>query len=345
MALITRRAALAGLAAPVGLAAPALIGLSRRGYAAPRTLKISHQFPGSDGESGDFRDRLCRRFAAEVEKRTNGELKFEIYPNSSLMKTLAQFSALRKGALDISLYPTNYAGGEIPELNMTFMPAIVTSYEQAYRWKTAPIGAELTKLLDDRGIKIITWLWQSGGIASRARPIVRPADAVGLKVRGGSREMDLMFKAAGAATSNMPSNEIYIAMQTGAIDAAATSSTSLLSFKLEEVSKHLTSAGGRSFFFVFEPLLMSKQIFEALPADQQKVITAVGEEIEPFGLAGSRADDKALSDAYAKANVSVSEMDAVTLDLWRDVARNSAWKDFAERSKDAERLLKMAESV
>ena len=109
-------------------------------------------------------------------------------------------------------------------------------------------------------------MWQSGGIATRGTPILKPDDAKGLKIRGGSREMDMMFKAAGAATSNMPSNEIYISMQTGAIDAAVTSSTSLISFKLEELSKGLTSAGGRSFFFVFEPMLMSKPMFDSAPA-------------------------------------------------------------------------------
>jgi TRAP-type C4-dicarboxylate transport system substrate-binding protein len=130
---ITRRAALGAIAAP------AIISLARSARADTRTLKISHQFPGSNGEQGDFRDRLCRKFAEEVEKRSQGALKFEIYPNSSLMKTFAQFDALKKGALDLGLYPTTYAGGEIPEMNITFMPAVVTSYEQAYRWKTAPI--------------------------------------------------------------------------------------------------------------------------------------------------------------------------------------------------------------
>ena len=150
MTKITRRAALAGLAAP------ALVGLPGRGLAATRTLKISHSFPASSGDTGDFRDRVCRRFAAEVEKRTNGELKFDVYANSSLMKTLSQFSALRKGALDFSLFPTIYAGGEIPELNLTFMPAIVTSYDQAHRWKTAKSGAELPALLETKDGNINT---------------------------------------------------------------------------------------------------------------------------------------------------------------------------------------------
>lgn len=336
---MTRRTALGVIAAP------AIVGLPRAARADMRTLKISHQFPGSGPEGGDFRDRLCKKFAEGVEKRTNGALKFETYPNSSLMKTFAQFDALKKGALDLSLYPTTYAGGEIPELNITFMPAVVTSYEKAYQWKTAPIGKELTSILEAKGVKLITWMWQSGGIASRGKPIAKPDDAKGLKIRGGSREMDMMFKAAGAATSNMPSNEIYISMQTGAIEAAATSSTSLISFKLEELSKGLTSAGGRSFFFVLEPILMSKMVFDSLPPDQQQAIVEVGAEMEPFGLDGSKADDQRLSDVYAKAGAQVVEMDASALEAWRAVARESAWKDFAGRSANTARVLKMAEEV
>jgi hypothetical protein len=54
------------------LAAPAVISMSRLGSAAPaQTLKISHQFPGGTIDEGDFRDRLCRKFAAELERSRN----------------------------------------------------------------------------------------------------------------------------------------------------------------------------------------------------------------------------------------------------------------------------------
>jgi TRAP-type C4-dicarboxylate transport system substrate-binding protein len=95
----TRRHVLTGL-----VAAPAVLSFGHAARSAT-TLKISHQFPGGTIDQGDFRDRLCRTFAREVEKRTAGSVKFEVYANSSLMKTLAQFSGLRKGALDMSLYP------------------------------------------------------------------------------------------------------------------------------------------------------------------------------------------------------------------------------------------------
>src|SRR5438105_5488939 len=174
---ITRRTILTG-----ALAAPAVIAAARLGSAAPaKTLKISHQFPGGSINEGDFRDRLCRKFAAELEKRTNGEIAAQVYPNSSLMKTVAQFSALRKGALDISLYPISYAGGELPETNIGLMPGLVSSYKQGAAWKTAPVGQKFGSFLAEKGVVFISWIWQSGSLASRATPVVNPENAKGLK--------------------------------------------------------------------------------------------------------------------------------------------------------------------
>ena len=93
---------------------------------------------------------MCARFAQELDKRSNGALKANVYPGSSLMKVNAQFSAVRKGALDMTLIPLPYAGGEIPELNIALMPGLVTSYEQGYAWKKAEIGQALTDLLATR---------------------------------------------------------------------------------------------------------------------------------------------------------------------------------------------------
>ena len=333
---ITRRAALAGL-----MAAPALRGA----HAAARTLKISHQFPGGTLEQGDFRDRLTRKFAAEVQKRTNGELAFEIYPGSSLMKTVAQFSSLRRGALDMSVYPLAYAGGEVPEVNIGLMPCLVTTYAQGMAWKTQPIGQELVALLDKRGIKVVTWIWQAGGTASRSTPVVAPDDVKGLKIRGGSREMDLMLKQAGGIISSVPSNEIYAAMQTGSLDAAVTSSTSLISFRLEEISKAVTTGKAGSFWFMFEPLLMSKQVFESLPAPYQQAIEQVGTELEAFGLEAAKADDDDLAKVYAKVGVTAKEMDPAAIGKWKALAQQTAWKDFAERNAACAALLKLAEAV
>lgn len=339
MTALTRRHFLGTLAAaPLAAAMPAA-------WAQTASLKISHQFPGGTLTEGDFRDRLVRMFAQQVNERTKGALKFEIYPGSSLMKTNAQFSALRKGALDMSLVPLNYAGGEVPETNIGLMPGLVTSYQQGAAWKNAEVGKELARVLGEKGVVIISWIWQAGGVASRSKPIVDPSDVKGMKVRGGSREMDLILKEAGAAVVTLPSNEIYAAMQTGAMDAAMTSSTSFMSFRLEEVAKALTTGRDKAYWYMFEPLMMSKAVFERLPKDQQAVIMAVGAEMEQFATKAAQADDIAVAQVYQKAGAKVVDLNAEVVKKWQDIARNTAWKDFAGRNASCAKLLALAEKT
>src|SRR5262250_166369 len=338
---ISRRCVLAG-----ALTAPAIVASTRLGSAAPvKTLKISHQFPGGTIDEGDFRDRLCKKFAVELEKRTNGAVTGQVYPNSSLMKTVAQFSAVRKGALDLSLYPISYAGGEYAELNIGLMPGLVSSYAQGAAWKNSPVGQKFSAFLAEKGVIILSWIWQSGGVASRGAPIVNPQDVKGLKVRGESREMDMVLQAAGATTLSLPSNELYAAMQTGACDAAITSSTSLISFRLEELAKSLTTGRGKSYWFMLEPLIMSKQIFDGLSKSQQDVIMALGQELEQFGTKEAMADDQKVAEVYAKKGAKVADLDEATVDKWRAIARATAWKDYAQKTALSAELLKLAEEV
>ena len=311
----------------------------------PGSLKISHQFPGGSGNDGDFRDQLCRRFATDIEKKTNGALKAQVYPGSSLMKVNAQFSALRKGALDMSLVPISYSGGEVPEVNIGLMPALVPSYDVAKAWKTAEVGRTFQKIVDDKGVVIVSWIWQAGGVASRNRALVAPDDAKGMKVRGGSREMDMVLKEAGASVITLPSNEIYAAMQTGAMEAAMTSSTSFISFKLEEVAKFLTTGRNKAYWFMLEPLMMSKDVFAKLPKDQQDAIMAVGADLEGFAEQSAKKDDQLVADVYGKAGAKIFDIDQPTVKKWQAIAQVTAWKDYADRNENCAKLMKQAQAL
>lgn len=341
MSSITRRDLIGGTAA-----ASAFALLPKRGSAADaRELKISHQFPGGTATEGDFRDRLCQKFAGRIASRTNGALKCTIYPGSSLMKTNAQFSAMRKGALDMSLVPLNYAGGEVAETNIGLIPGLVTTYDQGMSWKSKPVGKALSDALADKGVLLVSWVWQAGGIASRGKPIVNPEDAKDLKVRGGSREMDLVLKQAGATVVSIPSNEIYADMQTGVLDAAMTSSTSLISFRLEEIAKGLGSGKNAAYWFMLEPLMISKSVFESLPKDMQDIVMSTGAEMEAFGVENAKADDQEVGNVYKKAGAEVVELTAANVAKWQAIARDTAWKDFAARSENCAKLIQLAEQA
>lgn len=337
MSVMTRRTLLGAIAtSPLWL---------HTAWAQATNLKISHQFPGGSVAEGDFRDRLCRMFATEAERRTHGKLKFSIYPGSTLMKSEAQIPALAHGALDMSLVPLSYAGTEFPEVNIGLMPGLVTSYEQGYSWKNAEIGKEFQRVLMDKGIVILSWIWQAGGVASRGKPLIDPADAAGLKVRGGSHEMDMILKQAGASVVDMPSNEIRKAMQQGQLDAAMTSSSSLISFRLDEVSKYVTTARGGAYWFMLEPLLMSRAAFDKLPRDQQATLMAVGADLESFARRSAQMDDAAVAALFQGAGGRTVDLDGATLRKWQDIARNTAWQDYAKRNANCARLMALAEKT
>ena len=155
----------------------------------------------------------------------------------------------------------------------------------------------------------------------------------------------MVLQAAGASTLSIPSNEIYAAMQTSACDAAITSSTSLISFRLEEVAKTLTTGRGKSYWFMLEPLIMSKQIFDKLPKDQQDAIMKLGAELEEFGTKEAMADDQEVAQVYGKKNAKVLDLDEKTVDKWRAIARDTAWKDYAQKTPLSAELIKLAEQV
>jgi TRAP-type C4-dicarboxylate transport system substrate-binding protein len=96
---------------------------------------------------------------------------------------------------------------------------------------------------------------------------------------------------------------------------------------------------------MLEPLLMSKQIFDSLPADHQKAILKVGLDIETYALKAAQADDQDLADIYAKAGVKVADFDTDSLNKWKSIAQATAWKDFADRNAACAALLKLAEAV
>ncbi len=312
----------------------------------PMILKISHQWPAGTVDKGDFRDRLCRIFAQKVEEKTGGALKFEIHPASALFKPVPQYDAMLKGALDFSVYPLDYASGKIPQFSITLMPCVVKDHHQAMRWKEASIGKEIEKLCEENGIKIITWAWCGGGLATKGKPVIKPDDLKGMKIRAAGKMFEKMLhKGCGAAITSMPSTEIYFALQTGVLDACMTSSSSFESFRLYEQVKFYNSPRITTTWFMLEPFAISMVTWKKLSPEYQKIMVQVGKELEKFALEEAIKDDKEVTDLFKAKGVTVHDMTHEELKLWTDVASKTAWKEFAEKVKGGKKLLEMALAV
>jgi TRAP-type C4-dicarboxylate transport system substrate-binding protein len=111
------------------------------------------------------------------------------------------------------------------------------------------------------------------------------------------------------------------------------------------VAKSLTTGRGKSYWFMLEPLIMSKQIFDALPKDQKDAIMALGAELETFGTKEAMADDQKVAEVYSKKGAKVADLDTAIVDKWRNIARDTAWKDYAQKTALSAELMKLAEDV
>ena len=339
----------ATLAAPLAasLAAPVLLRRTRAHVKpAPHVLRISHHYPASSGDQGDFRDRLIRRFATDVTARTDGALTFEVYPAATLVKPAAQFSGLRRGALDLTLCPLAAGVSELPEAAIGSVPCLVMTEAQAAAWRDAPAGQRLDAVLRRHGVRILPWVWLPRAVAARDGAVAVPADMAGLSVRSGSAPMADMLRAAGAKPETVPIEAISRAMRRGKLDAAILSATSVLSYRLAEQAPHVTTAGGGGACgYTLQPLMMSELVFDALPPAQQAAVTAAGAALDGYALRAARADADALPAAFSAEDGSVSDLDAERLAHWTKLAAETGWRAYAKSGRGCADLLRLASEV
>ena len=316
----------------------ALMLMSSGMVGAAMTLKVSHQFA-----EGDVRDQLVKVFADNITKKLGKDIAFRIYPASSLYKPKEQWDAMKQGALDLSVFPLDYAAGKVPELSITLMPCSVSSMKQAMGWRDKPIGQRVSKLIEDNGVKVLLWTWLDGGIGSTARQVRLPEDAKGLKMRAAGKKFEFMLKEAGASITSMPSSEIYHALSTGVLDSCLTSTSSFVSYRLYEQLKFMNVPRDYAIWYMAEPLVISLKTWNRLKPEQQKAFEEVALDMEKnWVIPNFSKDTQNLVTEFSKAGVQLHYMTKEEFDKWLDFARKTAWKNFEETVPGGKELLDLA---
>ncbi len=304
------------------------------------TLKLSHQWPQGDG-----RDKGARHFVEEVVKH-DPSFKFRIYPGASLISNpLKQIDALAGGSVDLSIFPLIYAVGKAPEFSITILPGAINSVQDAMRFKGTDYEKRLQAVAEKQGFHILTWWWTEGGIADRVRPITTPDSVKGLKFRGADRTIDTMLKQAGASVFAMPSTELYNAVQTGVLDGLMTSYETFMSMRLYEQVKYATLGGDYTIFVVFQPLVMSTKAWNALTPAQKKIFEAAADATQADFNAEQDKIKREVVAKFKAAKVDVHQMTKSEYQQWLELAKKTAWPDYASISPEAKGLLEAVEKL
>lgn len=334
MSLLSRTGRLAGT-----LTAGALSMAFISGGAQAAELRLSHQW-----STQDVRHKVAQIVADGV-AAADVDLEVTIFPSKSLFPPREQYKPLSRGQLDMTVLPLSYAGGQQPAYNLTLMPGLVKNHDHAARLNESPFMEKIEEIMAEDDVMVLVHGYLAGGFAGKEKCITSPEDVSGLQTRAAGKAFEQMLASAGASIASMASSEIYNAMQTGVLDAANTSSSSFVSYRLYEQVKCYTPAADVALWFMYQPLLMNKSTFDGLNEAQQQAVLDASAEAEAFYLAEAKKEDAASVEVFREAGVEIAEMTQEEFNAWRDVAQKSSYASFVKDLPDGQALLDMALAV
>jgi C4-dicarboxylate-binding protein DctP len=247
---ILAAAAAAIFVAPIAASAQAPIVIKFSHVVAPNTPK---------GKGAD-------KFKELAEKYTNGKVKVEVYPNSTLYKDKEELEALQLGAVQM-LAPSNSKFGPIgvKDFEVFDLPYLLPNKAALRKVTDGPIGKAMLKKLESKGMVGLAY-WDNGFKEMSAnKPLRMPEDYKGLKFRiQSSKVLEAQFRALGAIPQVMAFSEVYQALQTGVVDGQENTPSNMFTQKFHEVQKYTTLTNHGYIGYV---VVVNKKFWDDLPAD------------------------------------------------------------------------------
>ena len=242
----------------------------------PIVIKFSHVV-SPDAPKG----KAAIKFKELAEKYTDGKVKVEVYPNSSLYKDKEELEALQLGSVQL-LAPSISKFGPlgVKEYDVFDLPYLMVDDARARAVYASPILAEMGKKLDAKSVHPLAY-WDNGAhVYTCNKPLINPEDFRGLKMRiQGSKVLDAVARELGAIPQIMAFSELYQALQTGVVDGEDNVPSNIWTQKFYDVQKYLTiSNHGRLTY----SLLTNKKFWEALPADVRPQLDRAVKETTQF---------------------------------------------------------------
>lgn len=257
--------ALALLIAPFAVApAPSL--------AAPIVMKIG------TATLNDQQHEWMKRFKAAVERDSKGRIEVQIYPASQLGSIPREIEDTQFGAVQCWIGPPEFLAGVDPRYQVPGAPALFSTPQQADRTLQDPaFNAAMLGLGANKGLKGISIFYYAQNGFIMRKPVRTIEDMKNTKVRDfGGALQDGMISVLGGAGVPMPLDQVLPALQQGAIDGSVTGITTGYSLKYFDVAKYFVDFNPSSIVSI---AVVSKQWFDALPPDLQKIIVDDGRSV------------------------------------------------------------------
>jgi tripartite ATP-independent transporter DctP family solute receptor len=265
-------------------------------------LKLGHV-----GGPGSLFELSAKEFARRANEKLGDKAKVVVFGSSQLGGDRELMQKLRLGTVEFAI-PSTVMSSEVDAFGMFEMPYLVKNREHMKKIESAVVWPALAPLAEAKGYQLLA-VWENGfrNITTNTKPIVKPADLAGMKLRVPQGKWRVkMFQAYGANPSPMALSEVFVALQTGVMDGQENPLTQIYSSKFQEVQKYLSMTG-----HVYTPAFLAtgKAKFAALPADVQAILAQAAKDTQAYVYEQAAKLDRELQDKITAAGVKVNEAD------------------------------------
>ncbi len=279
-----------------GLLLLAAAGTSVNASARETTLRFGHFFPAVSAANKE----VFQAWADKIAEASNGELKVDMYPSSTLAKPNALYDAAANGITDISATVLGYTANRFPLTQIVELPGVA---------KSAANGSCIVESLFEEGLfgkeykdtkPLFLFTHGPGHIHTANKQVKKPEDLAGLRIRRPSSVVATLLEGLGAQPVGMPAPESYQSLQNGVIDGVSLPYEGELTFRLNELTPYHTEVGG--LYTLSFIVTMNKRTYNRLPANLKKVID------ENSGMSWSETAGKVFDELDTKGKAQAVEM-------------------------------------
>lgn len=296
-------------------------------YAAPKAVKLAHlnaQTPFDVATAA-----VAAVFKSELEARTGGQIKVEIYPSGTLGNERETMEQVKAGITQSYISSVGGVAPFYPLIDITSMPFAYNSYEIGCALYDGPFGKEFAEDIRKKtGMRVLGFIPQGFfQFTNSKRAIKSPEDMQGLKMRTMNNPLHMEFmNSLGAAATPVAWAEIYTALQTGVVDGQHNPITVINLGKLFEVQNYITLSNHMAGLYVW---VINDAWFQGLSPEEQAAVQGAADAAVIAGRGIDRlitATEKGLPTLAAKMEVYTPT--AEEIEKFRELAIPAAKKFF-----------------
>jgi tripartite ATP-independent transporter DctP family solute receptor len=254
------------------LSAGAAIAAGTVGMPAIVRAQNAHTFRfGSPTQPKTTYNDAMEKFASEAAKLSGGKIKIELYPSYQLGSIKDMLQATQLGTQSIGMAVPAWFASWAKQMDVYSLPFLVASQERLFAALTGSFGERVAKNVEPAGFKPLGyWVMGPRQLANNVRPLHKPEDLRGLKIRViNSPVFHETFRTLGANPVGLDAAEMYLALQQKTVDAVENATVDIVNLKLYEVTKYLSMTSHITDFFI---VVMNKKLWDGLGSDEQKVM-------------------------------------------------------------------------